>query len=72
MSENLPDNGGGSNLPPIDSEGAKAVGVIGGSAAAGAFIGSAIAPGIGSVIGAGIGGAVGSACVIIKTINDGQ
>ena len=53
------------NLPEIPPDGKMALTTIGGSAVAGAIIGSII-PGVGTVIGAGIGGVLGGIGVIVS------
>ena len=53
------------NLPEISRSGKKAITTIGGTAVAGAIIGSVI-PGVGTVIGAGVGGIIGGIGVIAQ------
>ena len=58
-----------SDMNPIEipPAGKKAVAVIGGLAATGAVVGSAV-PGIGTVIGAGVGGILGGIWVIANKV----
>ena len=58
-----------SDMNPIEipPAGKKAVAAIGGLAATGAIVGSAI-PGIGTVIGAGVGGIIGGIWVIANEV----
>ena len=56
------------NLPEIPQSGKKAISKVGGSAVAGAIIGSVI-PGVGTVIGAGIGGIIGGIGVIASEVS---
>ena len=56
-----------SNSNEISPAGKNAIAAIGGLAATGAVIGSAI-PGIGTVIGAGVGGIIGGIWVIAKEV----
>ena len=56
------------NLPEISQSGKKAISTVGGTAVAGAIIGSVI-PGVGTVIGAGIGGIIGGIGIIASEIS---
>ena len=56
------------NLPEVSRSGKKAISTIGGTAVAGAIIGSVV-PGVGTVIGAGIGGIIGGIGVIASEVS---
>lgn len=57
------------DLIPIDDDGRKAIAAVGGTATAGAVIGSVV-PGVGTAIGAGAGAIVGGIGIIVKKVID--